>query len=148
MAKNPFACSECHMIIPEEKKSGPYSNKKKKQLVEELESRELSKDGKVEDLVNRLIENDFEQKDLSELVKELTKLDPQANTQGEKKEIISRLMKEVTKSYQPKCIHHPSAPVSSDWTGYVVIMDPSRSEIANRLNIEYPGNYALKVNIR
>jgi len=27
-------------------------------------------------------------------------------------------------------------------------MDPSRSEIANRLNIEMPGNYALKVNIR
>ena len=47
-----------------------------------------------------------------------------------------------------QCTTHPSAPVSSDWTGYVVIMDPSRSEIANRLNIEYPGNYALKVNIR
>ena len=44
-----------------------------------------------------------------------------------------------------QCTTHPSAPVSSDWTGYV---DPSRSEIANRLNIEYPGNYALKVNIR
>ena len=31
--------------------------------------------------------------------------------------------------------HHPAAPVSSDWSGYVVVMDPSRSEIANRLNI-------------
>ena len=47
-----------------------------------------------------------------------------------------------------QCPHHPAAPVSSDWTGYVVVMDPSRSEIANRLNIEVPGNYALKVNIR
>ncbi|MCH2435735.1 MAG: DNA-directed RNA polymerase, subunit E'' [Candidatus Poseidoniaceae archaeon] len=47
-----------------------------------------------------------------------------------------------------QCPNHPSAPVSSDWTGYVVIMDPSRSEIAKRLKIEYPGNYALKVNIR
>ena len=47
-----------------------------------------------------------------------------------------------------QCASCPSSPVSSDWTGYVVIMDPSRSEIAKRLNIEYPGNYALKVNIR
>ena len=47
-----------------------------------------------------------------------------------------------------QCASCPSSPVSSDWTGYVVIMDPARSEIAKRLNIEYPGNYALKVNIR
>ena len=47
-----------------------------------------------------------------------------------------------------QCPDHPSAPVSSDWSGYVVVMDPSRSEIANRLNIVIPGNYALKVNIR
>jgi DNA-directed RNA polymerase subunit E" len=47
-----------------------------------------------------------------------------------------------------QCTRHPSAPVSSDWTGYVVVLDPSRSEIANRLNIEVPGNYALKVNLR
>ena len=148
MPKNPFACSECHIIVPEEKKAGPYSNKKKKELAEELEKRNLSKEGKVDDLVNRLIENDFEQKELSVLVAELTQLDPKANTQGEKKEIISKLVKETTKKYQPKCIHHPESPVSTDWNGYVVIMDPSRSEIANRLNIEIPGSYALKVNIR
>ena len=47
-----------------------------------------------------------------------------------------------------QCNICPSAPVSSDWTGYVVVIDPSRSEIANRLNIEAPGKYALKVNIR
>ncbi len=47
-----------------------------------------------------------------------------------------------------QCNRHPSAPVSSDWSGYVVVLDPSRSEIANRLNIEAPGSYALKVNIR
>ena len=47
-----------------------------------------------------------------------------------------------------QCASCPSAHVSSDWTGYVVVLDPSRSEIANRLNIEVPGNYALKVNIR
>ena len=47
-----------------------------------------------------------------------------------------------------QCTRHPSAPVSSDWTGYVVVMDPSRSEIASRLKIEVPGTYALKVNNR
>ena len=29
-----------------------------------------------------------------------------------------------------QCPHHPSAPVSSDWTGYVIIVNPGRSEIA------------------
>tara|TARA_X000001036_G_scaffold244649_1_gene228294 strand:- start:506 stop:952 length:447 start_codon:yes stop_codon:yes gene_type:complete len=148
MPKNPLACSECHLIIPDEKKSGPYSHKKKKELVEDLESRGLSKDGKVEDLVHRLIQNDFDQKNLSELVTELSELNPTADTDCEKDELISKLMKETTKKYQPKCIHHPDSIVSPDWSGYVVIMDPSRSEIANRLNIEIPGNYALKVNIR
>ena len=47
-----------------------------------------------------------------------------------------------------QCPSHLHAPVSSDWSGYVVVMEPSRSEIATRLNIEIPGNYALKVNIR
>ena len=47
-----------------------------------------------------------------------------------------------------QCSRCPSAPVSSDWTGYVVVMNPSRSEIARRLTIDVPGNYALKVNTR
>ena len=47
-----------------------------------------------------------------------------------------------------QCTRCPSAPVSTDWNGYVVVMAPKRSEIAERLNIEIPGNYALKVNIR
>lgn len=47
-----------------------------------------------------------------------------------------------------QCPRHPSAPVSTDWQGYVIIMDPSRSEIAKRLQVEQPGQYALKVNIR
>ena len=42
----------------------------------------------------------------------------------------------------------PSAPVTTDWQGYVVILHPQRSEIAQRLNISQPGSYALKVNIR
>ncbi len=47
-----------------------------------------------------------------------------------------------------QCSRCPSAPVSSDWSGYVVVMNPSRSEIARRLSIEAPGSYALKVNTR
>ena len=47
-----------------------------------------------------------------------------------------------------QCPRHPSAKVSSDWTGYVIIIQPERSEIAERLKVEQPGKYALKVNIR
>lgn len=47
-----------------------------------------------------------------------------------------------------QCSRCPSAPVSSDWSGYVVVMNPPRSEIARRLSISVPGNYALKVNTR
>ncbi len=35
--------------------------------------------------------------------------------------------------------------LSSDWSGYVVIIDPRRSEIAKRLKVDTPGKYALKV---
>ncbi len=45
----------------------------------------------------------------------------------------------------PRC---PTAPVSSDWLGLVVILEPDRSAVARRLGVEIPGNYALKVNIR
>jgi DNA-directed RNA polymerase subunit E" len=150
MPKNPFACSECHMIIPEESKQSfsLYSNMKKVALVEELENRDLGKIGKVDELVERLIKSDYEKLELDELLAKLVECSPQADTKGGKAEIISKLMTEYSKKYDPKCKHHPSAPVSSDWTGYVVVLDPSRSEIANRLNIEAPGNYALKVNLR
>ncbi|HIG02805.1 MAG TPA: DNA-directed RNA polymerase, subunit E'' [Candidatus Poseidoniales archaeon] len=47
-----------------------------------------------------------------------------------------------------QCPHHPAAKVSSDHQGYVLILNPNRSEIAKRLNIEEPGKYALKVNVR
>ena len=38
-----------------------------------------------------------------------------------------------------------SSNLSTDWTGYLVIIDPQRSEIAKRMNITLPGRYALKV---
>ena len=148
MAKNPFACAECHLIIPEEKKVGPYSRKKKKELVEELKLRKLPTDGKVDTLVSRLIENDHEKMEMDDLVKKLASLNPDAKTYDNKTEIISVILKEITKKYEPKCPRHPSAQVSMDHQGYVVIMNPSRSDIAKRLEVELPGKYALKVSNR
>ena len=46
------------------------------------------------------------------------------------------------------CPRHPSAQVSTDHQGYVIIMNPNRSEIAKRLEVELPGKYALKVSNR
>jgi RNA polymerase subunit RPABC4/transcription elongation factor Spt4 len=34
---------------------------------------------------------------------------------------------------------------SHDWSGYVVIIDPEKSQIAKRLGVKLPGEYALKV---
>ncbi|MBO58293.1 MAG: DNA-directed RNA polymerase subunit E'' [Euryarchaeota archaeon] len=49
---------------------------------------------------------------------------------------------------QEQCNAHPEAHCTSDWAGYVVILNPERSEIATKLEINRAGNYALKVNIR
>jgi len=38
-----------------------------------------------------------------------------------------------------------SSNLSTDWTGYLVIIDPERSEVAKKMNIKLPGRYALKV---
>ena len=38
-----------------------------------------------------------------------------------------------------------SAKLSSDGTGYLVIIDPRHSEVAKKMNISLPGRYALKV---
>ncbi len=35
--------------------------------------------------------------------------------------------------------------LSTDWSGFVVIIDPSRSSIAKKLNVTLSGKYALKV---
>ena len=42
----------------------------------------------------------------------------------------------------PKC---GSDAISTEWSGYVLIIDAEKSEIAKRLNITAPGKYALKV---
>ncbi|MFH1100662.1 MAG: transcription elongation factor subunit Spt4 [Methanobacteriota archaeon] len=41
----------------------------------------------------------------------------------------------------PNC----SLPTAKRWTGYVIIRDPPRSQIAKKMNITKPGIYALKV---
>lgn len=38
-----------------------------------------------------------------------------------------------------------STTLTSDWSGYVVIIDPEKSLIAKRLGVTLPGKYALKV---
>ncbi len=34
---------------------------------------------------------------------------------------------------------------SQHWSGYIGIIDPENSEIAKRMNIRIPGEYAIKV---
>ncbi len=38
-----------------------------------------------------------------------------------------------------------STSLTSDWSGYVVIIDPMKSQIAKRLGVKLAGAYALKV---
>ncbi len=34
---------------------------------------------------------------------------------------------------------------SRDWRGYVIIIDPEGSKIAEKMNVDTPGRYALRV---
>ena len=150
MADTIFACTECGMVIPDKSKTSfdSYGKMLKVDLIQKLGERGLDKGGKKDELVARLIKSDYELSEIEELLAKLTELNPQASLEGDKEKIISSLMKENSKKHNPTCRLCPSAAVSTDWSGYVVIMNPSRSEIANRLNITVPGNYALKVNNR
>jgi DNA-directed RNA polymerase subunit E" len=38
-----------------------------------------------------------------------------------------------------------SSALSEDWSGYLIIVDPLKSEIANLMGIKRPGKFALKV---
>lgn len=38
-----------------------------------------------------------------------------------------------------------STSLTSDWSGYVVIINPEKSQIAKKLGIKIAGKYALKV---
>jgi DNA-directed RNA polymerase subunit E" len=45
----------------------------------------------------------------------------------------------------PVCPNCKSTNLSDDWSGLVVIMDPSTSEVAKRMGIAAAGRYALRV---
>ena len=52
---------------------------------------------------------------------------------------------EKVKVAAPRCPRCPDANLSADWQGLTILLDPSRSQVAQTLGIEAPGNYALKV---
>ncbi len=43
------------------------------------------------------------------------------------------------------CVNCGSTELTKEWYGYLIIIDPERSEIAKRLGITKPGKYALQV---
>lgn len=45
----------------------------------------------------------------------------------------------------PVCPNCKSTNLSDDWSGLVVIMDPSVSDVAKRMGIKAAGRYALRV---
>jgi DNA-directed RNA polymerase subunit E" len=45
----------------------------------------------------------------------------------------------------PVCPNCKSTNLSDDWSGLVVIIDPSTSEVAKRMEIKAPGKYAIRV---
>lgn len=45
----------------------------------------------------------------------------------------------------PICPNCKSTNLSDDWSGLVVIVDPSASEVAKRMGIKAAGRYALRV---
>ena len=52
---------------------------------------------------------------------------------------------EKVKVPAPRCPRCPDSQLSADWQGLTILLDPSRSQVAQTLGIEAPGNYALKV---
>ena len=43
------------------------------------------------------------------------------------------------------CKNCGASELTKEWYGYVIIIDPEKSEIAKRLGIRIPGKYALRV---
>ncbi|MDH5403939.1 MAG: DNA-directed RNA polymerase, subunit E'' [Candidatus Heimdallarchaeota archaeon] len=44
-----------------------------------------------------------------------------------------------------RCLSCNSTDLSEDYSGVVIIIDPEKSEIAKKLNVNKPGSYALRV---
>lgn len=49
---------------------------------------------------------------------------------------------EADKTVCPEC---QGTVLTSEWSGYLVIIDARHSDVAQKMNIEYNGRYALKV---
>ncbi len=45
----------------------------------------------------------------------------------------------------PRCVECNSTDLTSEFSGVVYIVDPENSEIAKKLQIDTPGEYALRV---
>jgi DNA-directed RNA polymerase subunit E" len=43
------------------------------------------------------------------------------------------------------CVMCGGTNLTDDWKGYLVVIDPRHSDIAQKMNIEAPGRVALKV---
>jgi DNA-directed RNA polymerase subunit E" len=43
------------------------------------------------------------------------------------------------------CVMCSTMNLSTDWSGYLIVIDPRHSEVAKKVNIEFAGRYALKV---
>lgn len=52
-----------------------------------------------------------------------------------------KCMRIVEEKTCPVC----NGPTTQYWSGYVGVLDPDNSKIAERINIETPGEYVLKV---
>lgn len=53
--------------------------------------------------------------------------------------------KRVVERGTDECPNCGSDDFSDNWKGYVIILDPEGSEIAEEMNINKPGKYALRV---
>jgi len=62
-----------------------------------------------------------------------------------KQDKVCRQCHRVLEAEKEACITCGNTNLSTDWQGYLVIIDPNRSQIAKKMNIDLPGRYALKV---
>ena len=49
---------------------------------------------------------------------------------------------------EDQCNHCPTSPVSRDWQGLVIVLNPEMSEVGKRMGVTRAGSYALKANVR
>lgn len=59
--------------------------------------------------------------------------------------IVCRDCHRVVEPDEEICPSCGSSSLTEDWSGYVVISHPEKSEIAKKMEVTEPGKYALKV---